>query len=155
MLTLAGLVLTLLAQARKKARRAEVLSFIKEIEAAAKTFQLNYNRWPWEIEGATLIKKLNAADIFAELSPGTSSLQTCSYQPLLNRQRLEYLAIPAHRIKGARVVDSWGNEFEFFWNPDTRSIVIISIGENQKNETLNAAGVLNTPSAQGDDINSL
>jgi prepilin-type N-terminal cleavage/methylation domain-containing protein len=153
-LILIGILLGVLAKARESAKRAQVLSFIKNVESSAKNFQLNYNRWPWEIEGATLAQKLPAADIFAELSPGNTSLTSASYQPLINKQRVEYLAIPPQWIKGGAVADPWGNPLEFFWNPDTRTIVIVSSGQNQINETVKG-GALNPPKDQNDDINNL
>jgi len=152
---LAGLVAAGMVMARKKARRAEAAALIKNVEAAAKTFQLNYNRWPWEIEAATLKDKLNAGDIFAELCPGNTALTPCGYQPLLNKQRVEYLAIPPASIRNGKVVDTWGGELDLYWNPDTRAFVIVSRGENQSNESIDAAGTIQKKSEQGDDISNL
>lgn len=153
-LILIGILLTVLARARESAKRAQILSFIKNVESSAKNFQLNYNRWPWEVEGATLAQKLPASDIFAELCPANTGLTPASYQPLLNKQRTEYLAIPAQWMKNGAVVDPWGNALEFFWNPDTRSIVIVSPGKNQTNETI-SGGAVKPPAEQNDDINNL
>ncbi|HYF48783.1 MAG TPA: type II secretion system protein [Planctomycetota bacterium] len=150
-----GMIATVVGVARKRARRAEVASFVKNIESAAKTFQLNYNRWPFEVEGATLKQKLNASDVFAELSPGNAGLAPCSYQPLLNKQRVDYLAIPPQSIRGGKVVDAWGHEVELYWNPDARVLVVISPGENGRNETIDAGGQIRKASDQGDDIHNL
>lgn len=152
---LVGLVAAGLSMARKKARRAEVATLVKNVESAAKTFQLNYNRWPFEIDGVTLKDKLKACDVFAELSPGNTALTPCTYQPLINKQRVEYLAIPPTNIRNGSVVDVWGNPLELYWNPDTRTLVIVSAGENQKNETIDGAGNIQPATEQGDDINNL
>jgi prepilin-type N-terminal cleavage/methylation domain-containing protein len=154
---LAALLLTGWSLAREKSRRAQALNFIKNIENAAHSFQLAYNRWPWKIEDQTLSKKLNAGDIFAELSPANSVLAAATYNPLANKQRLEYLAIPPSYVKDGKVIDVWGSELEFFWNPDTCGIIIVSPGKNKLNETVDTsgAGALNPQSEKTDDISNL
>jgi prepilin-type N-terminal cleavage/methylation domain-containing protein len=154
---LLGLVVAVLGPAREKAKRAQVLNLIKNIEGAAKVFQLAYNRWPWDVEGKTLGMKLNAGDIFVELSPANAALTPASYTPLFNRQRAEYLAIAPNWIKDGKVVDAWGNELEFFWNPEARCIVIVSPGRDKTNDTIDAAGdgKIKSTAAQSDDISNL
>jgi prepilin-type N-terminal cleavage/methylation domain-containing protein len=154
---LAALLLTAWSLAREKSRRAQVLNLIKNIENAARTFQLAYNRWPWNIEDNTLAAKLDAHDIFAELAPGNSALATASYNPLHNKQRVEYLAIPPVHVREGKVIDVWGNELEFFWNPDARAIIIVSPGKNKLNETVDSSngGSINPKSPQTDDISNL
>lgn len=154
---LCALLVGAVAGVRERARRAQALSFIRSIEDAAKVFQLAYNRWPWEIEGKTLAQKLPANDIFAELAPANTALAAPSYQTLANRQRVTYLAIPPNWIRDGKVVDVWGNELEFFWNPDTCSIVIVAPANNRRNDTIDTTGLgrIRPPSEQADDVNNL
>jgi prepilin-type N-terminal cleavage/methylation domain-containing protein len=154
---LVAILLTGLGIAREKSRRAQVLNFIKNIENAARTFQLAYNRWPWSTEDKTLAAKLEARDIFAELAPSNSALAEATYNPLVNKQRQEYLAIPPVHIKDGRVIDVWGSELEFFWNPDARAIIIVSPGKDKMNDTVDTSGSgsVKPQNAKSDDINNL
>lgn len=154
---LAALILSVAGPVRKKAVRAQALQLIQSAEHAAKSFQLAHNRWPWNADGQTLAKKLPAQDIFAELAPGNPALAPAAHTPLANTQKTEFLSLPASAIRNGRVIDPWGNELEFFWNPDTRSVVIVSAGPNGVNETVDTAGEgrLKPPAEQADDISNL
>jgi type II secretory pathway pseudopilin PulG len=154
---LSALILAVVARVRQKARRTQVLNFIKDVENSAKVFQLAYNRWPWDSGGAGLNQKLAAAEVFAELAPGNTALAPATHDPLVNRERAEYLTIAPTWIRNGRVVDLWENELEFFWNPDMRGIVIVSPGPDHVNQTIDVSGTgsVRPPAQQGDDINNL
>lgn len=154
---LSALILAVVSSVRQKARRTQVLALIKDVENAAKVFQLAYNQWPWDTTGATLSRRLPAADIFAELAPGNTALAPATHDPLVNRERTEYLSIAPNWIKNGRVVDLWDNELEFFWNPETRCVIIVSPGPDRVNQTIDisGSGSLRPLGQQGDDISNL
>jgi prepilin-type N-terminal cleavage/methylation domain-containing protein len=171
---LMALILTVIAQVQEHARNVAVQTFIGDIDAAIKQFELAYQRYPWDEvdenhvwnEAANgckqdnspwdLSKEISAEQIFRELAPSMSSLKSDLYTKILfNRNRTNFMSLPPERINNeGRVVDRWGFPFRFAWDPERRRLIIWSVGKNGETDTVDQANKkINTD--RKDDISNL
>lgn len=168
---LMSLILTVLSMVQKKAREVEIHTFISDIQAAIKRFELAYQRDPWDEVDENqpwnvdkddspwdLTKEISAEQIFRELVPGDQGLKADVYTDILyNRNRTNFMEIPSSRRNLAgEVVDKWHHPFHFAWDDTRRRLIIWSDGADGVNDTVDFAnGEIFANFKDSDDISNL
>lgn len=111
---------------------------IKDLELGIRNFKSQYGSYPWP--KGTDVSDLNSADICRELKPTEVGL-TKGRAPTVNRQSMDFYFFPRRHLKpspeggGNTLVDVWGNEFRFKFDPVNSRLLIWSLGKNGIDET--------------------
>jgi prepilin-type N-terminal cleavage/methylation domain-containing protein len=136
---LIGILLPVLGAVRRRARRVQVASLVKECELACSNFRLEYNQYPWMRpplvkkkmeEGKADEVEIKTPDVYIELKGQGGVVNTIQ----------DYIGkVPNTFLKdlgdGLTLIDIWNKEIVFRMNPDGLEPVIWSFGENKKDET--------------------
>ena len=161
---LAGLLLPALIGARERAKRAEVVRLVQDMELAIKNFHFDYSEFPWPPPppqpAQPPLPIPDSANIIRELAPTNPRIDSPK-QPdpndptWVNKRFKEYLTIhdkflgvPASGGNGGKktLIDIWRQEFKFYYDVENQRVIIWSVGKDGQDDTQDDID----PSSSGD-----
>lgn len=91
------------------------------MSAAVESYRLDYGSYPWPKPGeVTATTEIRNPDVYRALAGGKN----------------DYLGeVPRRQLKNGVLIDTWGRPLIFRVNPESKSAVIWSCGENGRDET--------------------
>jgi prepilin-type N-terminal cleavage/methylation domain-containing protein len=136
---LVGLLLPAVNAARRRARRVQIASLVKECDLACGNYRLEYNQYPWKRPpevmeimitlggaGDAYLAEINTWEVYAELKgQAVLGAEINTIQDYLGKLPNKFVK---DKGNGLTIVDTWEREIRFRVNPDGMEPVIWSLG---------------------------
>jgi len=136
---LIGILLPVLGAVRRRARRVQIHSLVKECELACGNYRLEYHQFPWVPPTQVKPKMLAGKDDEVEIKTHNVYSELKGLGPNVNT-RQDYLGSVKSQFvtdlgSGKTLVDRWGTEILFRLDPDGLEPVVWSCGANKVDDT--------------------